>query len=373
MPTISLCMIVKDEEKFLEQCLNSVKNLVDEMVILVDTRSTDKTKEIAAQFTSKIYDLEWSDDFSAARNESLKRATGDWILILDADEVISERDHAGIRGLIDNPEVGGYILTQRNYFRSFEDMSHGSFSGMKVRAANQSEKSFISAQGDDYPESEGTVGWLPTPIVRLFKNSKQTAFSGIVHEDVSPSLKGKIVSSEIPIHHFGKLNVETWKKKWVVYEKLAEKKVKAEKDYYSYFELGRQYLAGKKIEQAKDMFLKSISLNSNYWVSWFNLGSIHLIQNDLNSAQESLERAKALNPRATAIYSNLGVVYSKNEQFEKAIEHFSKAVQLNPEDASAYRNLGLCFNKMGDNKKAYLSFKKAIELNPKYKETIKLG
>src|SRR3989344_364212 len=88
--TLSLCMITKNEEQFLEQCLNSVKELVDE-IIIVDTGSTDKTTEIAGKFTDKIYDFKWCDDFSAARNESLKHATKNWILVLDADEQLDQK------------------------------------------------------------------------------------------------------------------------------------------------------------------------------------------------------------------------------------------------------------------------------------------
>src|SRR3989338_2535121 len=99
--TISLCMITKNEEKYLEQCLNSVKAFVDEVVI-VDTGSIDKTKEIAKRFNAKIYDFKWVDDFSAARNESLKYATKDWILVLDADEVLEEKDCLKIKELIKN-------------------------------------------------------------------------------------------------------------------------------------------------------------------------------------------------------------------------------------------------------------------------------
>ena len=85
MPKLSLCMIVKNEEKFLAGCLESVKNIVDE-IIIVDTGSTDKTIEIANSYNAKVYHFEWKNDFSLARNESIKHATGDWILILDADE-----------------------------------------------------------------------------------------------------------------------------------------------------------------------------------------------------------------------------------------------------------------------------------------------
>ena len=87
MVTISLCMIVKNEEKNLERCLNSYAPLMDE-IIVVDTGSTDKTKEIAARFTDKIYDFTWVNDFSAARNFSFEKATCDYIFSADADEVL---------------------------------------------------------------------------------------------------------------------------------------------------------------------------------------------------------------------------------------------------------------------------------------------
>ncbi|MBT9544047.1 MAG: glycosyltransferase family 2 protein [Candidatus Sericytochromatia bacterium] len=87
---ISVCMIVKNEAPCLARCLESVKGIADE-IIIVDTGSEDQTVQIAHTFTDKVFHFDWCDDFSAARNESLKHATGDWILILDADEVLAER------------------------------------------------------------------------------------------------------------------------------------------------------------------------------------------------------------------------------------------------------------------------------------------
>ena len=97
--SLSLCMIVKDEGKFLEGCLESVKNFVDEIVI-VDTGSTDNTIQIAEKFGAKVVKHNWDNSFSEARNVSLKHATKDWILVLDADERISEKDLAKIKELI---------------------------------------------------------------------------------------------------------------------------------------------------------------------------------------------------------------------------------------------------------------------------------
>ncbi len=92
MPTISLCMIVKNEEDILGRCLSSVADLMDE-IIIVDTGSTDETKTIAAMFTDKIYDFPWVDDFSLARNFAFHKATCDYIYSADADEVLDEENH----------------------------------------------------------------------------------------------------------------------------------------------------------------------------------------------------------------------------------------------------------------------------------------
>ncbi|MFN3533586.1 MAG: glycosyltransferase family 2 protein, partial [Candidatus Brocadia sp.] len=90
-PTLSACMIVKNEEKFLPQCLQSIKDAVDE-VIIVDTGSTDKTVEIAKSFGARVYHHPWKNSFSEARNHSLSYATGDWILQIDADEALEQTD-----------------------------------------------------------------------------------------------------------------------------------------------------------------------------------------------------------------------------------------------------------------------------------------
>ena len=91
MTTISVCMIVKNEEKILSRCLDCLRDIADE-IIIVDTGSTDNTKEIAKKYTDKIYDFEWIKDFSAARNYSLSFATKDYIYCADADEVIEPEE-----------------------------------------------------------------------------------------------------------------------------------------------------------------------------------------------------------------------------------------------------------------------------------------
>ena len=91
MITISLCMIVKNEERILARCLDSLKGIAEE-IIIVDTGSTDRTKEIAARYTDHIYDFTWVDDFSAARNFAFSKATKEYIYSADADEVLDEEN-----------------------------------------------------------------------------------------------------------------------------------------------------------------------------------------------------------------------------------------------------------------------------------------
>lgn len=92
MITVSLCMIVKNEEETIERCLNSIKNAIDE-IIIVDTGSTDRTKELCLNYTDKVYDFKWIDDFSAARNYAYQFATMDYILWMDADDILLPEDH----------------------------------------------------------------------------------------------------------------------------------------------------------------------------------------------------------------------------------------------------------------------------------------
>lgn len=351
-PTITLAMIVKNEELHLENCLNSVRGLVDEIVI-VDTGSTDKTKEIARNFTSKIFDFEWIDDFSAARNESLKHVTGEWILVLDADETLSEKDHSRIKSIVSSGQGDGFSLIQRNYIN------------------DPSIPGWISSKDDTYKESLGFTGWFPVPSLRLFKNKKNLQWVGRVHERIDKSLSD-IKETDIPIHHFGKIDAEKLRQKDEMYEYIGRKKAEELKDYYSYHELGKQYMNNKKIKSAISAFEKSISLNKNFALNWFYLGSIFLKKNELMKAKSYFSKAAELGSDYGPAFLNLGVISAKEKDYDSAFEYFHKAVSLNPKDAAAWKNIGLCFHEVGDKEAAYHAFKRAISLNPEYAKEIDL-
>jgi tetratricopeptide (TPR) repeat protein len=115
MPSVSLCVIARNAEATLATCLRSVAGLVDE-IIVVDTGSTDRTKEVAASLGAGVFDFPWQDSFAAARNESLRHATGDWILWLDADEFFDEPNRAKVRALLTGlkDDNAAYVMTQRS-------------------------------------------------------------------------------------------------------------------------------------------------------------------------------------------------------------------------------------------------------------------
>ena len=141
-PTLSLCMIVKDEEKFLPTCLESVKDHVDE-IIIVDTGSTDRTVEVATKYNAKIYYHPWENSFSKARNYSLNYATCDWVLILDADEELEKEDACKLREVIKDNEVN--VINLPVFYKP---------KGGKNLSVSSSERIFKNYQGIHY---EGIV------------------------------------------------------------------------------------------------------------------------------------------------------------------------------------------------------------------------
>jgi len=243
--TLSLCMIVKNEEKYLVQCLKSVRDIVDEAII-VDTGSTDKTVDIARVFGAKVYDFPWTGDFAAARNESMKYATGNWLLILDGDEVLSPLDFKELREIIHKKtsSPAAYTIATRNYI------------------TNVSVIGWVKNMGE-YPEEAGS-GWVISKKVRLLTRSKDAFFSNPVHETLEASLiKAKIPirPCNIVVHHYGKLDMQKDLKKGEDYYLLGKIKYENDPTNTKYIlELARQAQVLGKHEEAVELWLKLVSL-----------------------------------------------------------------------------------------------------------------
>lgn len=181
-PRLSLCMIVRNEAHFLGRCLDAVRDHVDE-IIVVDTGSTDQTRAIAARYTERIYDFEWVDDFSLARNYSLEQASGDWILVLDADELMEEKDLRTLRQLICDTADDAFLFVRRDY------------------SNNPLEAKWTPVQ-EQTPYTLGYAGYREEPISRLFRNREDIRFQGRVHEIIDGTLQqGKFSMLDIVLHH----------------------------------------------------------------------------------------------------------------------------------------------------------------------------
>ena len=185
---LSLCMIVKNEERFIDQCLASVRDFVDE-IIIVDTGSEDRTMEIAERHGAKIFMHPWIGDFSVARNHSLDHAGSEWILVLDADEKLALRDAVQLRDLIRNTTCQGFKLIQRNYL-------------WDARVACS------KPVPQDYEEGRDYSNCVDVPVIRLFRNCPLIRYHGRVHELVDPVFEARrlpFLFTDLVIHHYGKV------------------------------------------------------------------------------------------------------------------------------------------------------------------------
>lgn len=279
---ISLCMIVKNEERFLAQCLRSVADVVDE-IIIVDTGSTDRTIEIATSFDATVIEREWRDDFAWARNQSIEHATKRWILFLDADEELTPESKPALVQLKDAPAYHDAVW---------------------VRCYNES---------DDY---HGT-GAMSHALIRVFPNCPEIRFRGMIHEfptlDGSASgLQGRM--APISIIHHGYL-----------------KEVVAERNK------GARNLAIVRAAAEKE---------PNDPFHWFNLGSTAFLVGDYALAREALEKMREINGRQQRGFipnglSLLAEVYGdKFRDAKKSEEIARECLAVSPRYANAHFQLG---------------------------------
>lgn len=168
---LSACLIVKNEELTIHKCLSSLQDVVDE-IIVVDTGSTDRTMEIAKEFGASIYQYEWDGDFSNARNESLRHANGDYILVIDADEYLDQVERVHLRDFLYKTDADGIFIRLRNYVGSLHRFS-------------------VSPD---------------ILLLRIFRRGYM--YSGYVHEQIYQSIKknnGKATEFQLTFHHMGYL------------------------------------------------------------------------------------------------------------------------------------------------------------------------
>jgi GT2 family glycosyltransferase/Flp pilus assembly protein TadD len=298
--TLSLAMIVKNEEEHIAKCLWSAKPIADEIVV-VDTGSTDRTKDIAMVFDARVYNFKWINDFSEARNYSLSLSSCDWILILDADEVISPIDYAKLSKIINKnlSKPTAYRLTTRNYTDR-----------LNVDQWN--------ANDGKYPLEEAGNGWYPSGKVRLFKRDQRIRFVNPIHECVEPTIIAagiQITSCPIPIHHYGPLSShEKIQEKRKAYYLLSKRKVEEKgDDQHAIYELA---LVTAELGQ----YDEAITL----WERFFQL--------DATMPPEFIHSA----------HINMGFAYTQLGRYQEALDVSRKLLGLNPGLKEAVVNHANC-------------------------------
>lgn len=292
-------MIVKNEQKYIEQCLNSVVSLVDEMII-VDTGSTDDTLKIASQFQPKIFQYEWENDFGKARNYSLAHATGDWILVLDADESIYSEDIQKLIDILEKTKANGIGLK----FHNFID--------------------------EDSEENYNThVG------IRLFKNHC-FHYQGAIHEQLIPisnDISINLETTDVRVRHYGYLKSNSGTKKRKrnipIIEKLLDENPE---DAFQLFNMGNEYMSDNDYNKALYYFEKAYK-NKDTSLAYCP----HLIfrravcLNYLKRIDESLQilgEGIQIYPQCRDYEFLRGRIYKSRKQYSLAIKSFEKCISM---------------------------------------------
>lgn len=299
-PLISACMIVRDEGACLPRCLSSIRDAVDE-VIVVDTGSRDTTREIARSLGAELFTCIWEDDFSTPRNVSLIHAHGDWILTIDADEQLAPAARHDMRQLVQNKDVLGYrILLEM------------------------------------HPE------WTPQRSLRLFRNTPLLRFKGVYHEEltVPGESREKIIPADLRIVHTP-FTEESRKRKYARNVRLLRKHLnRYPDDVYQMLDLAGLHLETAAVQEAERLLQRARKLIFNddpdctaeklkmCRALYYHLQGRFLLKTN-NAVHERLavcRDAMAALPGCPLFYYSAAHLYYALRQYETAIAHFKKCL-----------------------------------------------
>lgn len=277
-PTLSLCMIVRNEERNLERCLGSVKNVVDE-IVLVDTGSIDRTVEIATAIGGKVYHHTWQNDFALARNISLEKATSEWILVIDADEELEDTSRAQLKPLLAAAQVEAIECRVRNFM----------------------------------PPNSLTE-YNDVMQVRLFRNRPTYRYDQSVHNQIEQTIRrsgGRIDRCELIIRHYGYMQ-----------QTVQGNEARDQRNL-------------KMLEQAVAKSPQSAYLNAKLGVTYYNLGNhsqayayLRRVFGELNSRELGVDTSKE------ALLA-LAAVAIHHRHFDLAIQSAQACVEIAGEDTAA--------------------------------------
>lgn len=342
MPNLSICIITKNECENLKICLDRIKDLGCEIVV-VDTGSTDDSRKIASAITPCVYEFAWCDDFSAARNYAVQKAGSDWILFLDSDEFVD---------MFDMPKLQEQMQT------------------MPASIGHIHIKSLYESDGQTMSSTE--------PIARLFSR-RLYHFEGRIHEQIVPldtSSEPDYFDAPIYVTHVGYQGNDAYRTEKANRNlKLLLRELEAQPDDpYTLYQIGNSYFYSKQYAQAIPYFERAMELpldtKLSYVHSIINLYGYCLI-NTKRFADALMLEAVYDDFKGDADYLFvLGLIYMNNAQFSKAIESFLAATQIpscvvdGVNSYSAFYNVGVILECLGDTKNALVYYEKAGNYTP---------
>ena len=343
MITISLCMIVRDEEAVLARCLDSVQEAVDE-IIIVDTGSIDRTREIARQYTEKVYDFTWCDDFSAARNYAFAQGTMDYLMWLDADDLLPLHSKQALLELKQNldPQV---CVVMMPYHVSFDEQNNPRFTYERER---------------------------------LLKNGMGFRWQGAVHEAITP--QGLIIHSDIVVEH-RKLKPGDADRNLRIFKKqlAAGIKLGARECFYYARELYYHGLYEDAIKQFKEFLSRSDAWLENRLDAYRMLAACYEAIHKPNTALQALLLSLSEDVPRAETCCEIGRHFVARKAYAAAVFWYEAAasrpkttqsgafVDSDCYDYIPYMQLCVCYYWLGDMEKARQYHRLAAALKPEAK------
>ena len=347
MLPVSVCIIAKNEENCIEECLRRLAKY-DWEIVVADTGSTDRTVEIARKYTSAVYSFAWTNDFSAARNFSVSKASNDYILILDCDEYLEENEH-----------TAGVISALPSYI-SPEQIGVFTLHNPTVGYA-----------------SSGTASAMTTDSIARFFHRKHMRFEGSVHEQLT-GITGEsksYVSIPLSFYHIGYQTPLLRKQKASRNIPLLEAELASHPDNpYLYYQLGRSYFSIADYAKALSYFEAALSMELDERVEYVQtlVESYGYCLLNLKQYQKALELEgvySIFSKRADFVFL-MGLIYMNNALFSEAIREFQKATTISNYSVegvnsySANYNTGVIYECMGNTAEAVKYYAKCNSYAP---------
>lgn len=341
-------MIVKDEEGCIKRCLDSVRNLVDEIVI-VDTGSKDQTIEICRSYKAKVFFYHWDNNFAAARNFGLKKVKGEWILWLDADEEVAR--------------AGRELLSDCSLFKDYDAFS----------------VPLINFYGEQVNNDE--IVQIAQP--RIFRNHQGFQFENKIHEWLNLSkayAMERVGFIDLKIYHYGYMDARIeHKQKYerninLLLQELAEDKDNAWAHYY----LATEYYRRRKYKEAFEQVNQSIKLFLNLGVipppsMLYSLKYSILIQTESwDGAWPGIRSAVQMFPDYVDLIFYMGIILFQKKMIQEALDSFTECIELGENNLDylttkgfgsfrAWYYIGRCLQEMKREQEASFAYLKAVE------------